>query len=88
MPLGFRWCPRLTSARPPWRAPYQGVPEAPRATGRHPAPQGTDKTGGWGRAAARLEGTNGRIVSANPTVPHMIPDIPSSQAQEYEASAQ
>ncbi len=25
--------------------------EAPRATGRHPAPQGTDRTGGWGRAA-------------------------------------
>src|SRR4029453_261604 len=37
--------------RPPWRAPHQGVPEVPRATGRHPAPQGTDRTGGRGRAA-------------------------------------
>ena len=37
--------------RPPWRAPHQGVPEAPRTTGRHPAPQGTDRTGDWGRAA-------------------------------------
>jgi hypothetical protein len=40
------------SRRPPWRAPHQGVPEAPRATGRHPAPQGTDRTRGWGRAAS------------------------------------
>ena len=39
------------SRRPPWRASHQSVPEAPRATGRHPAPQGTDRTGGWERAA-------------------------------------
>src|SRR5215475_1165293 len=44
------------SHRPPWRAPHQGVPEAPRATGRHPAPQGTDRTGGWGRAAGAAGG--------------------------------
>jgi hypothetical protein len=39
------------SRHPPWGAPHQGVPEAPCATGHHPAPQGTDRTGGWGRAA-------------------------------------
>ena len=44
------------SHRPPWRAPPQGVPEAPRATGRHPAPQGTDRTAGWGRAAGAAGG--------------------------------
>jgi hypothetical protein len=44
------------SHRPPWRASHQGVPEAPRATGRHPAPQGTDRTGGWGRAAGAAGG--------------------------------
>jgi hypothetical protein len=32
------------------------VPEASRATGRHPAPQGTDRTGGWGRAAGAAGG--------------------------------
>src|SRR5262245_22779502 len=36
---------------PPWRAPHQDGPEAPCATGHHPAPQGTDRTGGWGRVA-------------------------------------
>ena len=41
LPLCSRWCPRLTSAR---------------ATGRHPAPQGTDRTDGWGRAAGAAGG--------------------------------
>jgi hypothetical protein len=47
------------SRRPPWRAHHQGVPEAPRATGRHPAPQGTDRTGGWGRAAGAAGAAGG-----------------------------
>jgi hypothetical protein len=45
--------------RLPWRAPHQGVPEAPRTTGRPPAPQGTDRTGGWGRAAGAAGAAGG-----------------------------
>jgi hypothetical protein len=49
MPLCSRWCPRLASARTP-RAAHPG--EHPtRACPRRPAPQGTDRAGGWGRAA-------------------------------------
>jgi hypothetical protein len=42
------------------------VPEAPRATGRHPAPQGTDRTGGWGRAAGAAGGDTGPYVGRGP----------------------
>src|SRR5215510_13221655 len=54
MPLCSRWCPRLASARPPPAAP-PGEPTT-RAYPRRPAPQGTARTGGWGRAAGAAGG--------------------------------
>ena len=53
--------PPTLASTPPGRA------QAPRATGRHPAPQDTDRTGGWGRAACApggLEGTDSNAMRA------------------------
>src|SRR5262249_46969217 len=57
MPLCSRWCPRLASARTPRAAPPGE--HTTRACPRRPAPLGTARTGGWGRAAGAAGAAGG-----------------------------
>jgi hypothetical protein len=63
---------RLAPARGPPRVPVRRgwLPEAPRATGYHPAPQGTDRTGGRGG----LEGS-GRMEPSRPATSFVMRSI-------------